>query len=107
MVNALNVWSLITLSSAVAQVVSLVIRSSVAISRCNAAIRSVSAMNPDNIVPKVVQLTRNVHAVKCALPANAELDAILEIVWRVNYVKMVPALLAAETIWTVQAIDLA
>lgn len=68
------------LCSAVVQVVSSVTRSSVAIYHCSAAIHSVSAMNLDNTVPKVVQSTHNVRAVKCALPENAEADAILETV---------------------------
>jgi len=47
----------------------------------------------------------NVHAVKFALLANVETDAIQEIALKVNYVKMVPVSQAAEIIWTVQAIE--
>lgn len=91
--------------SVVVQMVSLVIHLSDAIYHYNDAIHCVNAMNLDNIVLKVVQLIRNVHAVKFVQLENVEIDAIQAlIVWKDNCVKMVHVLLVVEIIWIVQVI---
>lgn len=106
MANAPNAWLLITLFNVVVQVGSLGILWLAAICRCNAAIHTASVMNQHNIAPKVVQLIHNARAAKCVQLENAEADAIQEPVWKVNYARMVHALLAVEIIWIVQAIAL-
>lgn len=96
MAHALNAPLSITVFNAVVLQGSLEIHFRAAINRYNVAILIVNATNLVFSAPKPVHLILNVLVVKYAHWANADPDAIQEIVKLVSYVKMGLVLLDVE-----------